>query len=1273
MSDSDDGDDATTAAVQHRLRSAKSGEASEVASFAAVAATGESRLPAWSTDGAAAAANGSLSTAALPLPLELLAHRALAMHYFTAPERTLPGEGVFGRSPDLDSDKEDLLYRRGSRSLSGCSSGDSNEGCERDMRPAASWAALNAVCRDSLAPTATGVAASAARTGRIDSDAAAHVPLASTPPLTKLAGASLASPHLPSVNAIATARAMAPWAGLPAATTSLLASPPPHGLVTAAQVVWQADDIVAAHNQSGGDAAPSPPPLRFPTAVPNGAFLLASDAQCIVFSAAAAAAERMSTPPPASLQGVSYTQADTRWLVFSRIPSFEQGQWQSALRRGDRYRGLVPSPSRGVRATGEWEVEEQEEEVWEDNIFDEGGALHGAEVCLWLPRRAARCCFAAVLRLRHYLDRRGWCVVICPPLDSASDSEGYDSGRDTDDSARGEGEGRRCVSGGSGPLGGCPGSRAQVCRPLLSSSPTTHCVRWQLQRTGAARLPCFARDDDRWSSNSDWEEQETNDGASSPLSSLRVSPSAQLSPGATVAVRRRELEEGGDEGRGRRESASADSMVRSAPCWLLPCTIIASSLRRGGIACYHALSGTVAFYNVFASHRTSEMPTSEAAVHSAGSRHELAGSSPPPHLAEHTAAVASVSVTQTRRTSTNAHSIRQPLLLDIACVGRCFVLLQYVALVVLTATVLLLTVFSYRSRVAHVEDETACNCYSFEDRIRPDLSFSLICFLLNGVLATRYAVRAVRYERGGLLVVQVVVVGLQVCRAVYFLLVVARRYTRAPSVSSPSASFSRLLWPPMALDIHGSGADGSGCEGSSVDDYPPPPVEPVLALTWVGVVVSVSFFVAASALSPWVYASFGWRRYAQGIVQVSLSRVRKRLTVLRACVQLDGVITANAYLATVFLLESWPDQRTLLLMTLTIFALHYVLIPTLRRSRHWWPLLCAAGVLVTVSGYYAAVIGGALQKDHRLRSISSSPWDSVCYTDRLRECLYAISHAYPISIFRDTSAADSARSFRLSYKQSERARQQLPPAAARRSSLPMSATHSVLRLNGNRDTSVGSGATSPWFGCAVSSGSARPVQHVSNATDTYLPTYGAFPDYFRLQGCNATCFLAREESDNFFFERHIADCCAEYGQCRLKDDYRTYAVLLLFVLMIFSSAVRVVLLAVAWRRWVEGDDVVIELFVQEHCRRHHGGYRRRRRHPRQGHGHHHRRAAAAAVAGGGSGTPCPSPRRLRASHDATVPAMPLPSLSLQPTQNLAWDVEQYTLWRQQQCAAERAI
>ncbi|CAG9576801.1 conserved hypothetical protein [Leishmania major strain Friedlin] len=672
------------------------------------------------------------------------------------------------------------------------------------------------------------------------------------------------------------------------------------------------------------------------------------------------------------------------------------------------------------------------------------------------------------------------------------------------------------------------------------------------------------------------------------------------------------------------------------------------------------------------------MQTYEAGALDTANRHAMPGSSAPlPPPAEHLAAEGIVSATPLPPLPTNAHSLRQPLLLDIAFVGKAYALLQYVALVLLTATVVLLTVFSFnRSHVSHVEDATACNRYPFDNVIPPDLAFSLICFLLNGVFAVRYAVRAVRYEKGGLLVVQVVVVALQVCRAAYFLLFVARRCMRVSSESS-SPPFPRPLWPSLRAGTRGSiasifssGVDTSGIEGAFIVDNPAPAAgsvpQPLFTLTCASIVASVSLFLTASVLSPWVYASFGWRRYAQGIVQVSLSRVRQRLTVLRTCVQLDRVITANGYLATVFLLDSWPDQRTLLLMTLATFAVHYFLIPMLRRSRHWWPLLCAAGVLVTVSAYYAAVIGGALRKDHRLQSVSSSPWHSECYTDRLRKCLYEISAEYPVSIFRDASAVDSDGALRLSYNQHERARRQAPLATVRRHASPFDAAHGALWRHGSRDARVSSGLTSPFFALAVPSRSALPLRRVNNATDTYLPTYGAYPDYFRIQGCNATCFLAREEHDNIFFERRIAGCCAEYGQCRLKDDYRTYAVLLLLVLMLCSSAVRVVLLAVAWRRWVEEDDVTIALFVQAHCRCHHlGGYCRQRRYTRQEHGHRHRRAAAAV---GGGGPISQSPRRPHASHAATFSASP------PPTQNLPWDVEQYVAWRQrQQRTAESTI
>ncbi|KAG5501541.1 hypothetical protein JKF63_03370 [Porcisia hertigi] len=885
-----------------------------------------------------------------------------------------------------------------------------------------------------------------------------------------------------------------------------------------------------------------------------------------------------------------------------------------------------------------------QQEEWEGDIFDEGGTLLAAEVFLWLLRRLATCCSVPLQCLRRWLVNHGVCVAIFSPLDSTCESDGYDSGRDTDDNTEWEeGEGQhRATRGPSRSLSVWPRRTVHLCRPLLSGSPSTHYDQSQLQRDNVVRSLLFTTANNQGSSSDKKGEvrEAASDAAPSPLPSCALLPSTQRLAGAIPGACHRGPREGSGEGDRLREVTPVEGET--------------PSLRRACIGCYSALARTVAYYNVFVSQRTTETQAYDASVPSAASRHAMSGSqAPSPPRAAHTEGSVGASAMPPPPPLTSPDSLGHPFLFDVACVGQGFVLLQYVALVVLTATVVLLSVFSfYHFRLTSVEDVTACNRYPFEDRIRPDWSFSLICFLLNGVLAVRYAVRAVRYEKGGPLVVQVVVVVLQVCRAVYFLLVVTQRYMHAPTVPTLSAS-----QPPSAplmcgmhgdtLSILGSGADTQGSGGASFHaKYAPsvmPGLQPLRTFTRVSVVTSVLLFVAASVLSPCVYASFGWRRYALGIVQVSLSRVRQRLTVLRTCVQLDGVITANAYLATVFLLDTWPDQRTLLLMTLAIFALHYLFIPMLRRSRHWWPLLCAGGVLVTVSAYYISLIAGALRNDRRLRSMSNSPWYSECYLDQLRRCLDRVSLTNPITIFRDTFGV-GCDSLHRSYNPSQREPRQWPTAGVFQNAPIFGTTHGVSSLHTNRDTGVHPRATSPspYPALAMSLRSVSSVQNVNNATDTYLPTLGAFPDYFRVHGCNATCFLAREESDDRFFERHIAGCCADYGQCRLKDEYRTYAVLLLVMLMIFSSAVRMVLLVVAWRRWVEEDDVTIELFVQEHCRRYNRtNHPRWRSHRRQRHFLCHRYTAAPV--GSGGGFPSQSPRGSHALHEALHSPPPPPT------------------------------
>ncbi|KPI86531.1 hypothetical protein ABL78_4396 [Leptomonas seymouri] len=528
--------------------------------------------------------------------------------------------------------------------------------------------------------------------------------------------------------------------------------------------------------------------------------------------------------------------------------------------------------------------------------------------------------------------------------------------------------------------------------------------------------------------------------------------------------------------------------------------------------------------------------------------------------------------------------------------GQVFVLLHYLGFVLLTAAVSVLAVFEFRRKlVAEVNDETACNRFSYRDLFRPDFTFSLFCFFLNSVFATHYAVRAVRYERGGLLVVQVVIVLLQVGRAAYFLLFVADRYLRRFD-SSPA--------PPDGALRDTVREDGAG--GLSSASEPPFPADessrlmPLFVFTWVSIVASVSLFVLASLAIPWVYASFGWRRYAQGIVSVRLARVRQRLTTLQTCVQLDSVITLNAYLATVFLLDTWHDQCELIFVTCAVLLVYALLVPALRRTRHWWPLLCGGCVLLAVSGNFAALIGDTFRRDNRLREMSSSPWYSACYTEQLPACLGGRPATHPISIYRDSPDGGQPRA-------SLATPISLLPVECR-AGLPLPAKPVVAPVGSPAEATVSAGRR-------MTSGAAFPspnrwlspemvgrahhrfelaLDHVDNTSDTYISTFGLYRDYFRISGCNETCFCKEEEKTQHLLMRHIVRCCGYYGECRLKDAYRTYAVILLTLLMVLSYVVRVVLLAVAWRRSIEEDDAAIELFLQE--KREH---RRRRR--RYGH------------------------------------------------------------------------
>jgi hypothetical protein len=550
----------------------------------------------------------------------------------------------------------------------------------------------------------------------------------------------------------------------------------------------------------------------------------------------------------------------------------------------------------------------------------------------------------------------------------------------------------------------------------------------------------------------------------------------------------------------------------------------------------------------------------------------------------------------------------------VSAAGQVFVLFHYLACAILTAAVVVLAVVEFRHDVvATVSDDTTCNRFPYRDRTRPDFSFSLICFLLNSLLAIRYAVRAVRYEKGGLLVVQVIIMLLQLGRAAYFLLFVIGRYLRLVGTTGATATM-RAAMAATSEQPHRS---------------------PLLLFTWISVLSSVVLFLLASLMIPWVYASFGWRRYAQGIVSVRLARVRQRLTMLQTCVQLDRVITLNAYLASVFLLDTWSDQRGLLCVTGVALLLYALLVPSLRRTRHWWPLAVAGCVLLAVSGSFSALIADSFRKDHQLRQMSSSPWYSACYTDQLPECLRVSPVPYPITIYRDEDDTAQGGRTLAAVVGSSPYRRATPAEGASpfvNTHYPRVALFSITAVPATFPGSVAVTTTAP------------SLQRVDNASDTYIPTCGVFRDYFRIAGCNEECFAEEEAATQHRIVHRIALCCSYYGQCRLKDAYRPYAVMLLMLLATLSYVVRVVLLAVAWRRFVGRDDAAIEVFLQDKRERCRSGGRRRPRWPTR-----HPREPREAVEAG---------RRID-----VPPCWPTPSSPLPPREPLIWNVYRYDAWR----------
>lgn len=511
-------------------------------------------------------------------------------------------------------------------------------------------------------------------------------------------------------------------------------------------------------------------------------------------------------------------------------------------------------------------------------------------------------------------------------------------------------------------------------------------------------------------------------------------------------------------------------------------------------------------------------------------------------------------------------------------VSRIYVSLNYAAMLLLMPLVVVLGVLELvKQHHTVVSDETACDGYTFQDRPRPDYSLSLVDFVLNGSLAASYAICAVRYENGGFLVVQVVVVLLQLSRAAYFLRFVVPNYLND---NIPSLFYN-----------DGPHIRGGGAALHSVLQLPH--VAALRAATYWILGGSMVLWMISSLLSQRVHRSFGWRRYSRGLTHVALLAVRRRRMYLQTCLQLDAVVTLNASLATLLLLDDAGQRLFLLLITIGVLYFHRVMLPLLQGRRQWRLLLVAAVFLLLSLGYYSRVSSSRLYLDQHLRKMDDAPRCSPCYYNQLQSCLASDSifivaddgvaaAAPPPAV--DKSGGGSGSRERMSRGYQGRRVQMAgerdgggggdrPPKSFASRFLRRQLHHEALNSRPDRDDKGDGNDAAETVSRLV---------RVVNGTHTYLPTRSASGEYFMVSNCNRTCFDEAEKRHARRFTRRIEGCCASYGRCRLKDAYRLYALALLLLLIVFAFVVRVVLLMVAAYRLSEGDDAVIASFVAHH-------------------------------------------------------------------------------------------
>ncbi|KEG14240.1 hypothetical protein DQ04_00561090 [Trypanosoma grayi] len=277
---------------------------------------------------------------------------------------------------------------------------------------------------------------------------------------------------------------------------------------------------------------------------------------------------------------------------------------------------------------------------------------------------------------------------------------------------------------------------------------------------------------------------------------------------------------------------------------------------------------------------------------------------------------------------------------DLPYVSQGLCILSYAAgILVMAATIMILEELLSVQHQSKVDDGSACEGCLVNEDITPDISFSIICFILNGLLTVCFSLRATRYENTGLLICHLITVLLQVARVVYFVL---------------TRNFDYLS-DKMALSIQ------------------------------VLLIVSAALLLASCCTYWTVSKSFGWRTFKKGIIHSEILRRRQRHMYMQSCVQLDVISTINAGVTVAFMVDITSEHALGVTISVISCILAMLFILMLRHYPVLFIIIFGAAATMSLA-FYCYALSGAVDQ-YFIRRASAHFEASKCYQSSLTHCM----------------------------------------------------------------------------------------------------------------------------------------------------------------------------------------------------------------------------------------------------------------------------------------------